>query len=57
MSRRLEILWNVWANSRDLNAQSLTARELARRLPAERFHSPCHTRCDWAAGPSTHAPA
>ena len=39
MSRRLEILWNVWANRRDLNAQSLTARELARRLPAERFHS------------------
>lgn len=39
MKRPLRILWNTWVNARDFNAQSLTARELALRLPAERFHS------------------
>ncbi len=39
MKRPWRILWNTWVNARDFNAQSLTARELALRLPAERFHS------------------
>lgn len=39
MKRPIRILWNVWANALDFNAQSLTARELALRLPPERFAS------------------
>lgn len=33
----LRILFNTWADRRDLNSQSLTARELAIRLDPERF--------------------
>ena len=39
MRRPIRILWNVWCNALDFNAQSLTAREIALRLPADRFES------------------
>ncbi len=37
MSRRIQILFNTWANANNVNSQSLTAREIARRLDPERF--------------------
>lgn len=33
----LTILFNTWANANNVNSQSLTAREIARRLDPERF--------------------
>lgn len=38
-SRRIEILFNVWADERNVNSQSLTAREIALRLDPDRFLS------------------
>lgn len=39
MKGRIRILFNTWANAENLNSQSLTARELARRLNPARFES------------------
>lgn len=35
----ISILFNVWGDERDLNSQSLTAREIALRLDPDRFRS------------------
>lgn len=51
MSPRIEILFNTWANAGNVNSQSLTARELARRLDAERFSSTLWLSAGQAADP------
>jgi glycosyltransferase involved in cell wall biosynthesis len=38
-SKPVSILFNTWANDGNLNAQSLTAREIALRLDPQAFHS------------------
>lgn len=39
MKQRIRILFNTWANADNVNSQSLTAREIARRLDPARFCS------------------
>lgn len=49
--RRIEILFNVWADERNLNSQSLTAREIALRLDPERFRSQLFVSTGWPEDP------
>src|SRR5262249_55316221 len=39
MHRPIRILFNTWGNAENVNSQSLTAREIARRLNPDRFAS------------------